>query len=117
MAGFTIGTNSVGRDEGMSEGIHGWPTEISLQKGQGAADSWVAGELRSVDPLENLGMDWVRHKETIWWTITWVRLRPIGLLNHSLYLRDNCSHDTGWWEDGFRTLRCLLRDVLVRKSI
>lgn len=54
MAGFTTGTSSASREEGMSEAIHGGPTEISLQEGQSAADTWLAGELGRVDPLENL---------------------------------------------------------------
>lgn len=36
---------------------------------------------------------------------------------HSLYLSDNCSYDAVGYDDGFRTGRCLLRDMLVRKSI
>lgn len=34
--------------------FHGGPLEMLLQEGQDAADSWVAGELRSVNPMENL---------------------------------------------------------------
>lgn len=66
-------THNTGRHEGRGVGIHVEPPEMSLQEGQGVADSWVTGKLGSVSPLENLGTDRLKHKEMIRETVSWVR--------------------------------------------
>lgn len=77
---------------------------MSLQKVQGATNSWETGELGSVPPLEDLGMD----------RVTCIRLSLLGLFNHGFDLPSNCGHDTGW-ENGVWTGRSLPGDIMVRE--
>lgn len=57
--------HSAGGNVGLGVGFHGGPPKMSLYEGQGMADSWVTGKPGSVNPLENLGMNRVWHKQVI----------------------------------------------------
>lgn len=74
-----------------------------LEEPEGAVDARVTGTPGRVDPLQSLGTDRIRNKQTIRWAPTWIWLEPLSFSEHGLNLPGYCCHHTGSREDGVGT--------------
>lgn len=81
-----MGKHGTGRNKRTIVSIYSGPPEMSLQKGQDATSSRMAGKPRSMPPLKNLRTDGVWYKEMTGEPISWVRLNLKGFSKYGLNL-------------------------------
>lgn len=72
MTRLASSTDLASRDVGAGILVYGRPPELTLNQGLSVTNSRVAGKTTGMHPLEHLGADRVRHKQSTWRTMAWI---------------------------------------------
>lgn len=69
----------AGTYKGFGILLDGRPPKLSLEEFKGVSSAWMAGQMRGVTPLENLGAKSFRDKQEVGWPPSWVWFPDLSL--------------------------------------